>query len=109
MITITTATAQIRPEIHHLPEVTPTITAAVVKRAGGMIMLVSICIERYFGDSRFHSYAGGANSSSITGSGYVPTGIGLPSRTEDLQLFFISSACSASGHVPIRRRTARRP
>ena len=54
MITMTTAAAQIRPEIHHLPEATPTITAGIVKRMGGTIRLVSISIERYFSESRFH-------------------------------------------------------
>src|SRR5215211_3548071 len=65
MITITIATAQIRPEIHHLPEETPTITAGIVKMIGGTMRLVRMRIERYFSDSRFHPYAGGANSSSI--------------------------------------------
>ena len=44
-----------------LGEVTPTITAAIVESAGGMTRSVSNCIERYFGESRFHSYAGGGN------------------------------------------------
>ena len=65
-MTMTMAAAQIRPEIHQRPEVTPTITAGMVKRTGGTIKLVSWRIERYFGERRFHSYAGGANSSSIT-------------------------------------------
>src|SRR4029450_9598512 len=65
MITIRTAAAQIRPEIHHLPEAIPTITAGIVKSMGGTIRLVKMRIERYFGESRCHSYAGGANSSSI--------------------------------------------
>jgi hypothetical protein len=65
MITTIAAAAQITPEIHHLPEATPTITAGIVKSRGGTIRLVSMRIERYFGDSRFQSYAGGANSSSI--------------------------------------------
>src|SRR6476619_751639 len=66
MITMTAAIAQITPEIHHLPEATPTMTAAIVKMRGGTIRLVSIRTERNLGESRFHSYAGGANSSSIT-------------------------------------------
>ena len=65
MITIMTATAQMRAEIHHFPDATPTITAGIEKMMGGMIKLVRMRIELYFGDSRFHSYAGGANSSSI--------------------------------------------
>src|SRR4029450_972783 len=110
MITMSAAAAQIRPEIHHLPEATPTITAGIVKTMGGTITVVSISIERYFPESRFHSYAGGANSSSMTGSGYVPTWHGLTDpHIGTATVCFISSACSASGHVPILRRTATRP
>jgi hypothetical protein len=81
----------------------------MVKRRGGTTKLVSWRSERYFGDRRFHSYAGGANSSSITSSGYVPLPSALLMRAVAAWRPVFTAAYLPWGREPLLRRTTSCP
>src|SRR6187402_796724 len=119
MITITAAAAQITPDIHHVPDATPTMTAGIEKTMGTKMRVVSSRIERYLGESRCHWYAGGANSSSITSSGYVPQPcvIGVATRSAGILRRLIDTdqnagRCDRAIHQrqpPVRTRVGKQP